>query len=523
MNLSLELMLQLTIIIPFLATLAIVATGHKPNLREGVTITACLVLIYLVVNLYQGLLLGNSISVFWWELLPGLSISFDIEPLGMLFALIASFLWLITTFYAIGYMRSHAEKNQTRFYLCFAIAISAVMGIAFSANLFTLFIFYEVLTLSTYPLVTHAGTEKAKKGGRIYLGILLSTSIVFLLLAITSTWFVAGTLEFNLGGIFSEDVDKTVAGVLLVLFIFGIGKAAIMPFHRWLPAAMVAPTPVSALLHAVAVVKAGVFTILKVCVFIFGIDLLAVLPTTQFLLYLAGASVLLASFIAMRQDNLKARLAYSTVSQLGYITIGALLATSSGVIGSSMHIATHAFGKITLFFCAGAILVSLHKSKISEMRGIGKQMPLTMIAFFIGSLSIIGVPPTGGTWSKWFLMMGTIETEQWVLMMILMLSSLLNIAYLLPIPFHAFFPNLSLNKALKKALNSTSSKETNATSNNATEQVAPSGMTLTKSQIKEAPLPSLIAIGVTTLGCLVIFIYPQPLYELATAVLTGGK
>jgi len=501
MNLSLELMLQLSILVPLIATLVIIVTGHNPNLREGVTITTCLVLIYLVVNLYQGLISGETISVFWWELLPGLNISFDIEPLGMLFALIASFLWLITTCYAIGYMRSHQEKNQTRFYCCFAIAIAAVMGLAFSANLFTLFIFYEVLTLSTYPLVTHAGTDKAKKGGRTYLGILLSTSVAFFLLAIVGTWLVAGTLDFKLGGIFSEDVDKTIAGILLVLFIFGIGKAAIMPFHRWLPAAMVAPTPVSALLHAVAVVKAGVFTVLKVCVFIFGLDLLSVLPTTQFLLYLAGASVLLASIIAMRQDNLKARLAYSTVSQLGYITIGSLLATSSGVLGSSMHIATHAFGKITLFFCAGAILVTLHKSKISEMRGIGRQMPLTMFAFFIASLSIIGVPPTGGTWSKWYLMMGTIEAEQSILMVILMLSSLLNIAYLLPIPFHAFFPN-------KKGVKGADDEE---------------GKLFITNQIKEAPLPSLIAIGITTLGCLTLFMYPQPLFELATAILTSRE
>jgi multicomponent Na+:H+ antiporter subunit D len=260
-----------------------------------------------------------------------------------------------------------------------------------------------------------------------------------------------------------------------------------MPFHRWLPAAMVAPTPVSALLHAVAVVKAGVFTVLKVCVFIFGIDLLSVLPSTQFLLYLAGASVLLASLVAMRQDNLKARLAYSTVSQLGYVTIGALLATSAGVIGSSMHIAMHAFGKITLFFCAGAILVAAHKSNISEMRGLGKQMPITMAAFFIASLGIIGVPPAGGTWSKWFLLMGTLEAEQWVLMAVLMISSLLNIAYLLPIPFHAFF----------------SGDKT----------------PFSRAGIKEAPLPSLIALSITTVGCLVLFVYPQPLYELARAIL----
>jgi multicomponent Na+:H+ antiporter subunit D len=495
MNLSLELMLQLAIIIPLLSTFVIFATGKQPNLRESVTIISSLVLIFLVANLYQGVLAGKSITAFWWELLPGLTISFDIEPLGMLFALIASFLWLVTTIYAIGYMRGHHEKNQTRFYACFAIAIGAVMGLAFSANLFTLFIFYEVLTLSTYPLVTHAGTEKAKKGGRTYLGILLTTSIVFFLLAIAITWFVAGTLDFKLGGIFADDVDKVLAGILLVLFIFGIGKAAIMPFHRWLPAAMVAPTPVSSLLHAVAVVKAGVFTVIKVCVFIFGLDLLAVLPTTQFLLYLAGASVLLASIIAMRQDNLKARLAYSTVSQLGYVTIGALLATSSGVIGSSMHIAMHAFGKITLFFCAGAILVAAHKSKVSEMHGLGRQMPFTMTAFFIATLCIIGLPPTGGVWSKWYLLMGTLETEQFIMMTVLMISSMLNIAYLLPIPFHAFFPNNS----------------------NKSNQVV--GGSLTHVQIKEAPLASLIAIGIATLGCLILFIYPQALYELAAAVL----
>jgi len=487
MNISLQVMLQLSIILPLLATIGIVATGRRPNLREAVTIITALALLYCVINLYAGLMQGANISVHWWELLPGLQISFSIEPLGMLFALVASFLWLITTVYAIGYMRSHNEQNQTRFYTCFAIAISSVMGIAFADNLFTLFIFYEVLTLSTYPLVTHSGTEEAKKGGRVYLGILLSTSIVFFLLAIISTWFVAGTLDFKPGGVFDDDVNIMVASIILVLFIFGIGKAAIMPFHRWLPAAMVAPTPVSALLHAVAVVKAGVFTVLKICIFIFGIDLLAILPSTQFLLYLAGASILLASLVAMRQDNLKARLAYSTVGQLGYITMGALLANSAGVMGSSMHIATHAFGKITLFFCAGAILVAAHKSKISEMRGLGRQMPITMAAFFIASLSIIGVPPTGGTWSKWFLLMGTVETEQFILMGILIISSLLNIAYLLPIPFHAFF---SADK-----------------------------MSSSSAGIKEAPLPSLIALSITTVGCVLLFVYPQPLYDLAKAIL----
>ncbi len=488
MNLSLETMMQLCIALPLLAVIGIVVTGRKPNLREAVTIITSLVLFYFVISLYHGLTQGETISVHWFDVIPGLGFNFKVEPLGMLFALIASFLWLITTIYAIGYMRSHEEQNQTRFYAFFAIAISAVMGVAFAADLFTLFIFYEVLTLSTYPLVTHAGTEKAKAGGRVYLGILLSTSILFFLLAVIMTYFVAGTLDFKAGGVFDPGIGTLLASVILILFVFGIGKAAIMPFHRWLPAAMVAPTPVSALLHAVAVVKAGVFTILKVCVFIFGLDLLSILPGTQFLLYLAGASVLLASIFAMRQDNLKARLAYSTVSQLGYITIGALLATSAGVVGGSMHIAMHAFGKITLFFCAGAILVAAHKSKISEMQGIGWQMPVTMTAFFIASLSIIGVPPTGGTWSKWFLLMGTMEAGQWFLMATLMISSLLNIAYLLPIPFRAFFPR---NKQMDMTF-----------------------------KIKEAPLPSLMALSLTAVACVILFIYPQPLYELASAILT---
>ena len=490
---SLDTLLQLCILLPVFATLLIVAFRRHQNLREAVSLATSLCVFYAVVTIYMGLDAGETIAVHWLQVLPGLSLSFSVEPLGMIFALIASFLWFVTIIYSIGYMRGHNEDHQTRFFCCFAIAIGSVMGVAFADNLFTLFIFYEVLTFSTYPLVTHAGTDAAKKGGRVYLGILLSTSVAFFLFAILGTWVIAGTLDFTQGGVFPVDANTTLLGMILVLFIFGIGKAAIMPFHRWLPAAMVAPTPVSALLHAVAVVKAGVFTVMKVGMFIFGLDLLVVLPTTQFLLYLAGASVLLASFVAMRQDNLKARLAYSTVSQLGYITIGLLLATSSGVIASSMNIAMHAFGKITLFFCAGAILVAAHKSNISEMRGLGRQMPFTMVAFFIGSLSIIGLPPTGGTWSKWYLLMATLETEQLIIMAILMLSSLLNIAYLMPIPFHAFFSNIPAKNE--------------------------HGEFAAKVQIKEAPMASLIAIGIAALGCLVLFIYPNPLHELASAIL----
>ncbi len=491
MQLSPELMLLMTILVPALAVIGILATSHSPNLREGITLTASVILIYLVSSLYSIIKGGGTVILLSPDLFPGSALNFEIEPLGMIFSLVASYLWLVTTVYSIGYMRGHHEKNQTRFYACFAIAISSVMGIAYAGNLFTLFIFYEVLTLSTYPLVTHAGTEKAKHGGRVYLGILLTTSILFLLLAVIGTWYTAGTLDFKPGGVFDKSTSHVITGTLLVLFIFGIGKAAIMPFHRWLPAAMVAPTPVSALLHAVAVVKAGVFTVLKVCMYIFGLDLLKVLPTTDILLYLAAATVIIASLVAMRQDNLKARLAYSTISQLGYITIGALLATEAGILGGAMHIGMHAFGKITLFFCAGAIMVASHKTEISQMRGLGRQMPITMIAFFIGSLSIIGLPPAGGTWSKWYLIIGAVDSEKWLIMIVLMMSSLLNIAYLLPIPIRAF---LVSDESEQKG----------------------------EVTIKEAPVLSLLALSVTAFGCIVLFFYPQPLFELASAFLEAA-
>lgn len=478
--------LHIVMLLPLLAAIGILLFRNQPNVRDAVSLIAGTAQFLLLLNLYLN---GpDQLAFTWLEILPGLSLSFEIQPLGMLFGLIASLLWPVTILYAIGYMRAHKEDNQTRFYLFFAIAIAAVMGIAFAQNLFTLFIYYEIVTLGTYPLVTHAGTDKARQGGRTYLTILLGTSIVFFIPAIAGTWLYAGTLDFQAGGVFGEEMSPVLLSVLLALFVFGIGKAAVVPFHRWLPSAMVAPTPVSALLHAVAVVKAGVFTLIKVCIFIFGAETLKILPITDYLLYLVAFGILMASLVAMRQDNLKARLAYSTVSQLGYISLGVLLATESGIVGSALHIAMHAFGKITLFFCAGAILVAVHKSEISQMRGLARQMPFTMAAFFIGSLSIIGLPPTGGMWSKWYLMLGALEAEMLVLMVVLMVSSLLNIAYLLSIPVRAFFPGNAEESAGSVA-------------------------------IKEAPLPSLLAIGFTSLACIALFFWPNIFLELAQALI----
>ncbi len=468
--------------VPLIGALLIVLARKNPNLRETVTLVTAAVTFALVASLYPLVMAGGMPKVVLGEMLPGLQLTLVLEPLGMLFALVASFLWIVTSVYSIGYMRGHHEQNQTRYYIFFAIAIAATLGVALAGNMLTLFIFYEALTLSTFPLVTHAGTPEAKRAGRVYMGILIGTSIGLQLIAVIWTWNLTGTLDFQAGGILEGKVSSAVAATLLVLYVYGIGKAALMPLHRWLPAAMVAPTPVSALLHAVAVVKAGVFTVLKVSYYIFGLDFLATLPTTEVLQYIAAATILIASVVAMTRDNLKARLAYSTISQLSYIVLGAMLAGSLGFIGGGMHIAMHAFGKITLFFCAGAILVANNKTKVSQMGGIGRAMPLTMFAFMVGAMSIIGLPPMGGMWSKWYLALGALEADKLFLVGVLMLSSLLNVAYLLPIPLRAFFGK------------------------------TPDGVTY--AGIKEAPAPMLIALTITMVGSIALFFFPDPVFNL---------
>jgi multicomponent Na+:H+ antiporter subunit D len=483
-------LVMLTILLPLAGALGIALCGAWPNVREAVTLLTAAAVSVIVIVLFSRLHQGAAIEFQLAEPLPGLPIAFEVEPLGMLFALVAGLLWLVTSVYSIGYMRGHHEKNQTRFYAMFAIAIGCAMGTAFAGNLLTLFLWYEILTVSTYPLVAHAGTPDSRRGARTYLGILLGTSIGLQLLAIVITYSLAGTLEFRKGGILDDSLDPAWAGLLYALFVFGIGKAAVMPFHRWLPAAMVAPTPVSALLHAVAVVKAGVFMVLKVTIYVFGSGFILNSGASDWLIWFAGATILLASLIAMTKDNLKARLAYSTVSQLSYIVLGAMLATDMGLLGGSLHIAMHAVAKITLFFAAGAVLVAAHKTEISDMGGLGRAMPVTFGAFLIGSLSIIGLPPFGGMWSKWYLGLGSIEAGHWLLLGVLLVSSLLNIAYLLPIPIRAFFGR------------------------------ANDGSSYT--QIKEAPLSCLAAMIVTSLACLLLFFYPDPFYELAASA-AGGQ
>jgi len=434
----LETHLLLAIAIPFVGAALIPLFHRRPNLREAVTLATAGGLALTVWSLLPHVLADARPEARVIDVVPGLSIAFAAEPLGLLFALVASSLWIVNSIYSIGYMRANEEPRQTSFYVCFAVAIGSTMALAFSKNLFTLFLFYELLTLSTYPLVTHKANDDAIKGGRIYLLLLIGSSMLLLLPAIVATWYLSGTLDFRLGGILPAGLDASLIAVLLALYVFGTGKAAMMPLHFWLPAAMVAPTPVSALLHAVAVVKAGVFTLLKVIVFVFGVDVLATTGAAWWLVWAAGATIILASLIALRQDNLKKRLAYSTVSQLSYVVLAAAILTPISVVGAALHIAAHAVSKITLFFAAGAIYTAAHKTHVSELDGIGWRMPWTMSAFAVGALAMIGLPPTAGFLGKWFMLSGATQSGQWLPVAVIVASTALNAAYFLPIVFRAF-------------------------------------------------------------------------------------
>ena len=435
-----EQSILIALLLPLAGALGIALAGRfSANLRETVTLVTAAGLMFVVWSMLPELMDGARPFVRIAEIVPGVEIAFRVEPLGMLFAALASGLWIVNSVYSIGYMRGNKESKQTRFYVFFALSLAATIGIAFAANLFTLFLFYEALTLCTYPLVSHKGDEKTVRSARVYLGILLLTSIGLLLPAIIWTYFVAGTGDFTPGGILQGQLEGPALGLLLGLFVFGIGKAAVMPVHRWLPAAMVAPTPVSALLHAVAVVKAGVFTVIKVIVYIFGVDYLFAEPSSGWLLYAAAFTVVAASLVALRQQNLKRLLAYSTVAQLSYVVMASAILKPLAEIGASLHMVAHAFGKITLFFAAGAIYTAAKKTEIGQLAGIGRRMPWTMAAFTIGALSMIGVPPTGGFVSKWYILAGAFQSDNYLAIATIIASTVLNAAYFLPIIFAAWF------------------------------------------------------------------------------------
>ena len=473
----------LAVSVSLFCTLFIIVSSKRPNLREGWTFLAAVTKLGIVASMIPVVLGGQEIVYNLIDIVPGVGLAFRVDALGLLFALVSSSLWIVTSAYSIGYMRGLDEHSQTRYFCFFALALSATVGVAFAANLLTLYLFYEMLSLATYPLVTHHQDAEARSSGRKYLLYIMGTSIAFALPAMLISYDLAGTLEFSKQGFLAGTASKPLIGLLLFMFIFGFAKAAVMPFHSWLPAAMVAPTPVSALLHAVAVVKVGVFSILRVITGVFGTEVLSSLHLGTVVCYVASFTVIVASLIALSQDGLKRRLAFSTISQLSYIVLGIALLSSTGMIGSMVHIAMHAFGKITLFFCAGAIFVATGKKNISEMVGLGKRMPVTMIAFFIGSLSVIGLPPCGGFISKWNLLLGTLEAHQVVMLIVLLVSTLLNAAYLLPIVYRAFF--------CKKE------------------------ESLFENKIEEAPRWCVIPLVLSAVGSIVLFFYPQPFFDLA--------
>ncbi|MGD9922212.1 MAG: monovalent cation/H+ antiporter subunit D family protein [Pseudorhodoplanes sp.] len=482
-----ENLVWMAVLAPFIGACLIALSGRWPNLRESVTLLTAATLCVIVLGLLGPVLSGARPQLHIINVASGLQIAFQVEPLGMLFALIASSLWIVNSVYSIGYMRANEEPRQTGFYVCFAIALGSTMGIAFAKNLFTLFLFYEMLTLSTYPLVTHKQNAEALRAGRTYLLLLLGASLMLLVPAIAATWVIAGTLDFTPGGILAGKAGATVTGILLALYVFGVAKAAVMPLHFWLPAAMVAPTPVSALLHAVAVVKAGVFTIVKVAVLIFGIENLSALGQSTWLTLVAGTTVIVASIVALRQDNLKRLLAYSTVSQLSYVVLGVAILAPISAVGAAMHIAAHAVSKITLFFAAGSIYTAAHLTEVSQLNGIGRRMPWTMGAFTIGALGMIGIPPTVGFLGKWFILTGAMQTANWLAVAVIILSTLLNAGYFLPIVFRAFFRDAPDDGHGHEA--------------------------------GEAPLPVVAALTITAAAAVLFFFWPEIPYALATLMI----
>lgn len=434
--------LLLALLVPLLGAIAVMLKGAEENLRETISSVASIILFVLVCSMIPAIFQGKTLYFQLFELLPNLTVTLRADAMSMIFALVASSLWTISVFYSLGYMRGLNEHAQTRFNACFALAIFGAIGVAFADNLFTMYLFYEIVSICTYPLVAHHQDKEGYEGGRKYLVYLTATAKAFLLPAMILIYVLTGTLDFASDistGIFGSDVSKPLVIMLYVFCLFGFAKNGVMPFHHWLPGAMVAPTPVSALLHAVAVVKVGVFCTTRVMLYVFGVDLMTALNLGIPTAYFVGFTIIVASIIALSKDNLKARLAYSTVSQLSYIILGVALLTPAAIQGGLIHIVNHAFAKITLFFCAGAIYVAAHKKNISEMEGLGKVMPFTFGAFFIASLSMIGAPPVAGFVSKWQLLVGSLQAHQIGILLLLLASTLLNAAYFLPVTYRAFF------------------------------------------------------------------------------------
>lgn len=436
----LELRPVIAVFVSMFAAGAILLIGNKisQNLRESFTMGAAVIKAICVFSMIPDVSDGEEFNITLFPIAGGIDMEFKVDALGMVFACVASGLWIITSIYSIGYMRQHEEKHQTGYYVAFAICLSGAIGICFAANLLTFFIFYEILTIATYPLVVHYRNAAGKTSGRKYLLYTFASAQMFFA-GIIFVYVTCGTLEFTPGGFIGNSM--TMGMVSLAFFLMVIGgavKAGLMPVHGWLPSAMVAPTPVSALLHAVAVVKAGAFCIIRIVGYTFGPELCKDSGATDVLAWFAVVTILLASLVAIQKDNLKARLAFSTIGQMSYIILGICILTPEAASGAIFHIVAHAVMKITLFMCAGAIFVTTHKSEISQMRGIGRRMPLTMTAFIIASLGIAGLPFIVGFVSKISIIQGAAAAGQPLFIATLIASALLSLTYLVPVGYIAF-------------------------------------------------------------------------------------
>jgi multicomponent Na+:H+ antiporter subunit D len=485
-----DIRLLVAVLAPLVGAGLVMATGRKINLRETCSFLAAVTLFLVVASMVPCVRAGKTLHFTLFQLLPGLSFSLRADALSMIFALTASFLWILAVFYSAGYMRSLEEHAQTRFNTCFALALFGAIGCAFADNLLTLYLFYEIVSVTTYPLVAHHQDEEGYEGGRKYLVYLTTTAKGLIFPAMVLIYVLSGTLDFATDaqvGILPANVHHGVIIALYLCCLLGFAKNAIMPLHHWLPGAMVAPTPVSALLHAVAVVKVGVFSTVRVMLYVFGVDLMDRLHLGPPTAYFVSITILVGSVVALSKDNLKLRLAYSTVSQLSYIILGVALLTPTAVAGGLFHIAAHAFSKITLFFCAGAIYVATHKKNISEMSGLGRAMPFTFGAFALAALSLIGVPPVGGFVSKLYLLVGALDAGSIGILVVLVASSLLNVAYFAPVVYQAFFGRLSAEDAVQHH--------------------------------QEAPLTMLIPLCLTAVLSVVIGVCPDLVMHFAQAVL----
>lgn len=512
-----DIRLLLALLTPFLGAGLIMLVGKKPNLREAVSLVTALVLAAFVASLIPAVVRGESLRYTLFELLPAdmtgsltfaakstaLTFALRADSLSMIFAIVAASLWVLTVFYSAGYMRGLREHAQTRFSACFALALFGAIGCAFADNLLTLYLFYEIVSISTYPLVAHHQDGEGYEGGRKYLVYLTTTAKALILPAMVLIFVLSGTLDFATDartGIIPVSAHNGVVTILYACCILGFAKNGVMPFHHWLPGAMVAPTPVSALLHAVAVVKVGVFSTVRVMLHVFGVDTMDRLNLGMPTAYFVSITILVASIIALTKDNLKLRLAYSTVSQLSYIILGVALLTPTGVEGGLVHIANHAFAKITLFFCAGAIYVASHKKNISEMSGLGRVMPFTFGAFALASLGMIGAPPVGGFISKLYLLVGAMDAGTMGILVVLIASTVLNTAYFAPVVYQAFFGKAPPTNG-----------HAAAHADGHSHAAAPHG---------EAPLAMVIPLCVTAVASVALGFYPDFFLRFANAVMT---